>query len=48
MNFNFLFLSRKSRKSNLQTIFSDEIAGIPTETVLAIMQVQVWGGKTIL
>jgi len=29
---------------NLQTIFGDEIAGIPTETVLAITQAQIWGG----
>ena len=32
---------------NLQAIFGDEIAGIPTETVLAITQAQVWGGATI-
>ncbi len=31
----------------LQTIFGDEIAGIPTETVLAITQSQVWGGEAI-
>ena len=33
---------------NLQAIFGDEIAGVPTETVLAITQAQVWGGAAIL
>ena len=33
---------------NLQAIFGGEIAGIPTETVLAITQAQVWGGGAIL
>ena len=33
---------------NLQEIFGSEIAGIPTETVLAITQSQVWGGGAIL
>ena len=33
---------------NLQAIFGDEIAGVPTETVLAITQAQVWGGGAIL
>ena len=33
---------------NLREIFGSEIAGIPTETVLAITQSQVWGGGTIL
>ena len=32
----------------LQAIFGDEIAGIPTETVLAITQAQVWGGGAML
>ena len=32
----------------LQAIFGDEIAGIPTETVLAITQAQVWGGGPML
>ena len=32
---------------NLQAVFGDEIAGIPTETVLAITQTQVWGGGVI-
>lgn len=32
----------------LQAIFGDEIAGIPTETVLAITQAQVWGGASIM
>ena len=33
---------------NLREIFGSEIAGIPTETVLAITQSQIWGGGTIL
>ena len=33
---------------NLQAIFGDEIAGIPTETVLAITQAQVWGGAVAM
>ncbi|MCI8914830.1 MAG: hypothetical protein HFF38_12090, partial [Lawsonibacter sp.] len=33
---------------NLREIFGSEIAGIPTETVLAITQSQVWGGGVIL
>ena len=33
---------------NLLEIFGSEIAGIPTETVLAITQAQVWGGGAIL
>ncbi len=33
---------------NLQEIFGSEIAGIPTETVLAITQSQVWGGGAML
>ncbi len=33
---------------NLQGIFGDEIAGVPTETVLAITQSQIWGGGAIL
>ena len=33
---------------NLREIFGSEIAGIPTETVLAITQAQVWGGAAIL
>ncbi len=33
---------------NLQAIFGDEIAGVPTETVLAITQAQVWSGVAIL
>ena len=32
---------------NLREIFGSEIAGIPTETVLAITQAQVWGGGAI-
>jgi len=33
---------------NLREIFGSEIAGIPTETVLAITQAQVWGGGMML
>ena len=33
---------------NLREIFGNEIAGIPTETVLAITQAQVWGGGMML
>ncbi|MCI8990926.1 MAG: hypothetical protein HFF59_08965, partial [Lawsonibacter sp.] len=33
---------------NLREIFGSEIAGIPTETVLAITQAQVWGGGASL
>ena len=33
---------------NLREIFGSEIAGIPTETVLAITQSQIWGGGAIL
>ena len=33
---------------NLQEIFGSEIAGIPTETVLAITQAQVWGGGAMM
>ncbi len=33
---------------NLREIFGSEIAGIPTETVLAITQSQVWGGGAVL
>ena len=33
---------------NLRKIFGSEIAGIPTETVLAITQSQVWGGGAML
>ncbi len=29
---------------NLGALFGDEIAGIPTETILAITQLPVWGG----
>ena len=28
----------------LQEIFGDKIAGIPTETILALTKAQVWGG----
>ena len=33
---------------NLLEIFGDEISGVPTETVLAMTQAQVWGGGAIL
>ena len=33
---------------NLQAIFGSEIAGVPTETVLAITQAQVWGAGAVL
>ncbi|MEY8402826.1 hypothetical protein AALA54_05765 [Oscillospiraceae bacterium 44-34] len=33
---------------NLREIFGSEIAGIPTETVLAITQSQIWGGGVIM
>ncbi|MDE7244590.1 MAG: hypothetical protein K2O18_11555 [Oscillospiraceae bacterium] len=33
---------------NLQSVFGSEIAGIPTETVLAVTQAQVWGGGAIV
>ncbi len=32
----------------LLEIFGSEIAGVPTETVLALTQSQVWGGGAIL
>ena len=41
-------LASMMNSGNLQAIFGDEIASIPTETVLAITQAQVWGGGTIL
>lgn len=41
-------LAAMMNSGNLQAIFGDEIAGIPTETVLAITQSQVWGGGAIL
>ena len=33
---------------NLLEIFGDEISGVPTETVLAMTQAQVWGGGAIM
>ena len=36
------------KNGNLLQIFGDEIAGIPTETVLAKTQAQIWGSGTIL
>ena len=41
-------LAAMLNNGNLREIFGNEIAGIPTETVLAITQAQVWGGGTIL
>ena len=41
-------LASMMNSGNLKAIFGDEIAGIPTETVLAITQAQVWGGGAIL
>jgi len=41
-------LAAMMNSGNLQAIFGDEIAGVPTETVLAITQAQVWGGGAIL
>ena len=33
---------------NLLQIFGDEIAGVPTETVLAMTQAQIWGGGVVM
>ena len=41
-------LAAMLNNGNLREIFGSEIAGIPTETVLAITQAQVWGGGAIL
>ena len=41
-------LAAMLNNGNLREIFGSEIAGIPTETVLAITQSQVWGGGAIL
>ena len=41
-------LARMMNEGDLQSVFGDEIAGIPTETVLAITQSQVWGGGAML
>ena len=40
-------LAAMLNNGNLREIFGSEIAGIPTETVLAITQAQVWGGGAI-
>ena len=40
-------LAAMLNNGNLLNIFGNEIAGIPTETVLAITQAQVWGGRAI-
>ena len=36
------------KNGNLLNIFGDEISGIPTETVLAMTQAQIWGGGAML
>ena len=36
------------KNGNLLQIFGDEIAGVPTETVLAMTQAQIWGSGAIL
>ena len=41
-------LAHMLKNGNLLQIFGDEIAGIPTETVLAMTQAQIWGGGAIL
>ena len=41
-------LAGMMRSGNLQAVFGDEIAGVPTQTVLAITQSQVWGSGAIL
>jgi len=43
-----LQLAAMMNGDKLQAIFGDEIAGVPTETVLAITQAQVWDGGAIL
>ena len=40
-------LAAMLNNGNLREIFGDEIAGIPTETVLALTQARVWGGMII-
>ena len=40
-------LAAMLNNGNLREIFGSEIAGIPTETVLAITQAHVWGGGAI-
>jgi len=40
-------LAAMLNNGNLREIFGSEIAGIPTETVLAITQARVWGGGAI-
>ena len=36
------------KNRNLPEIFGDEISGVPTETVLAMTQAQIWGGGVML
>ena len=42
------WLASMINSGKLQAIFGSQIAGIPTETVLAITQSQIWGVETIL
>ena len=35
------------KNGNLPEVFGDEISGVPTETVLAMTQAQVWGGAIL-
>ena len=35
------------KNGNLLEIFGDEISGVPTETVLAMTQAQIWGGGAV-
>ena len=35
------------KNGNLRSIFGDEISGVPTETVLAMTQAQIWGGGAV-
>ena len=41
-------LAAMLNSGTLRTIFGSEIAGVPTETILALTQAQVWGGGAIL
>lgn len=40
-------LAAMINSGNLQEVFGDEIAGIPTETILAITQSQIWDGSIL-
>jgi hypothetical protein len=41
-------LAAMLNSGTLRTIFGSEIAGVPTETILALTQAQIWGGGAIL